>query len=335
MDTLKHHPVSLDEIMGAREPVYRYLRPTRALPYEALSRALGARVYVKHENHNPTGSFKIRGGLNLMHHARAHGVGGVITFSTGNHGISVATAAAWAGLAATVVVPEHNNPAKNLRIRQAGAELLESGRTFEEAAKAVDRLCAERGLYYVHPANEPHLINGVGTEFVEIAEEVPDVEVIIVPVGAGSEAAAAVTTLSRLKPDVEIIAVQAERSPAAFRSWKQGSIETAGNSTFAGGFATGTAYELPFGIYRDRLADFVLLSEEEIYDGIALAAHYTRNLVEGAGGSTLAAAFKLRERLEGRTVVLQFSGCNAAADEIRIAYGRSSFDTGGAGIRAS
>lgn len=314
--------------MKAREHVYRHLRPTPTLRYEALSRALGAEVWVKHENHNPTGSFKIRGGVNLMHHARSEGIAGVVTFSTGNHGISVATAASWAGLPATVVVPENNNPTKNLRIREAGATLVESGRTFEEAAGAVDALCDKHDFYYVHPANEPHLINGVGTEFVEIAADVPAVDVVIVPIGAGSEAAAAVTTFPALKPGVEIIAVQAESSPAAYRSWKHGAVESAPNTTFAGGFATGVAYALPFEIYRDGLAAFVLLSEDEIYDGIALAAHYTRNLVEGAGGAALAAAFKLRERLAGRTVVLQFSGCNAAPEELRAACARASFERG-------
>ena len=171
MKDLKEHPISVSEVLRARSIVAPFLKPTQLIRYESLSRLIGADIYVKHENHNPTGSFKIRGGINLLHHLHECRVHGVITFSTGNHGLSIATAAAWKGLPAVVVVPENNNPAKNRAIRESGAELLEAGRTFEEASQTVERLCVERGLYYAHPADEPHLINGVGTEFLEIMED--------------------------------------------------------------------------------------------------------------------------------------------------------------------
>ena len=296
--------------------VRRHLRPTQLIRYQGLSEAIGADVHIKHENHNPTGSFKIRGGVNLLHHLKNDGHRGVITFSTGNHGLSIATAAAWSGLEAVVVVPENNNPAKNRAIIEAGAELIESGSTFEEASLLVERLCVERELYYAHPANEPHLINGVGTEFLEIIEDLPDMDVMIVPLGAGSEAAAAVTILNAVRPDVKVIAVQAAQSPAACRSWKEGRVLSADNKTFAGGFATGKAYETTFDIYKDGLNDFVLLTEDEIYESIAMAFHYTHNLAEGAGASTLKAAFKLKGQLKGKKVVLQMSGCNASPEEI-------------------
>jgi len=316
----KRYPISVAEVIRARSVVARRIRPTQLTRYEGLSREIGADVYVKHENHNPTGSFKIRGGVNLLHHLRQQNVNGVITFSTGNHGLSVATAAAWSGAEAVVVVPENNNPEKNRAIAETGAELIEHGRTFEEAAAVVGELCDRRGLYYAHPADEPHLINGVGSEFLEIIEELPDIDVMIVPVGAGSEAAAAVVTLRAFRPEVEIIAVQSERSPAAYRSWKAGQMMAAENETFAGGFATGQAYRTPFEIYRDGLNDFVVLSEEEIYRSIGLAWHYTHNLAEGAGASTVMAAIKLKERLKGKKVVLQMSGCNAATPEIARAF---------------
>ncbi|MEN8199846.1 MAG: pyridoxal-phosphate dependent enzyme, partial [Thermodesulfobacteriota bacterium] len=159
-------------------------------------------------------------------------------------------------------------------------------------------------------------------------EVLPDLEAMIIPIGAGSEAAAAVTVLKAINPGIEIYAVQAEESCAAYLSWQAGSIQAADNKTFAGGFATGTGYELPFAIYGDDLADFVTLSEEEIYEGIALAAYYTQNLVEGAGGSTLMAALKLRDRLKGKKVALQFSGCNASAEEIRRACELPAFKDG-------
>ncbi|VAX38264.1 Threonine dehydratase [hydrothermal vent metagenome] len=172
------------------------------------------------------------------------------------------------------------------------------------------------------------MINGVGTEFLEIIEKLPDVDALIVPIGAGSEAAAAISVLKSLNPSIKIYAVQAENSPAAYLSWKARVITTADNTTFAGGFATGVGYEFPFEIYKDNLEDFILLTEEEIYQGIALAGYYTQNLVEGAGGSTIAAAIKLKKKLKGEKVVLQFSGCNATPSEIEKAYSLSSFKTG-------
>lgn len=316
---LKEYPVNMSEVFKARETVKRFIKPTQLIHYQGLSEYIGAQVYVKHENHNPTGSFKIRGGVNLLHHLIKEGVDGVTTFSTGNHGLSIATAAKWHGIKAVVVVPENNNPVKNRAIRETGAELIEAGRTFEESAETVEKLCRERGLYYAHPADEPHLINGVGTEFLEIAEDLPDIDVMIVPIGAGSEAAAAVTVLKTINPKIEIIAVQAENSSAAYFSWREDKMVSAENTTFAGGFATGTAYRIPFGIYRENLADFILLTEEEIYEGIKMAIQYTHNLAEGAGASTIMAAVKLKNHLHGKKVVLQMSGCNASEEELRCA----------------
>ena len=328
MQDFKQYPISLKEVMLARDVVAETLTPTPLTFYPGLSNAIGAEIYIKHENHNPTGAFKIRGGVNLMHHLRQEDVPGVITFSTGNHGLSTATSAKWAGIPATVVVPLNNNPVKNRAIREAGAELVEAGATFEEASKTVDQLSRERGLYYVHPADEPMLINGVGSEFLEIIEKLPDIDVMIVPIGAGSEAAAAVTVLHAFKPDVQIIAVQAKNSPAAYNSWRVKKICEAGNTTFAGGFATGKGYETTFEIYKDNLHDFVLLSEDEIYDGIAAALYYTHNLAEGAGSSTIMAAWKLRDQLKGKKVALQMSGCNASPQEIQEALSRDVFSKG-------
>jgi threonine dehydratase len=316
------HPISLKETLRARITIRPYLNPTPLRRYESLCRLVGADVRVKHENHNPTGTFKIRGGINLMHHLRQRGVGGVITYSTGNHGTSVATAARIFGLAAVVVVPEESNPLKVRAIRDTGAELVQYGADFEAAGRRTMELKEERKLYFVHPADEPLLINGVGTGFLEILEEMPDLEVMLVPLGAGSEVAAAITVLKSVRPDIEVIAVQAAASPAAYRSWKAGAIAAAENTTFAGGIATGTAYETPFALYSRHLDDFVLLTEEELYEGIALAAHHTRNLAEGAGAATLRAAVKIRERLANKKVALQFSGCNAAPAEIVSAMQR-------------
>jgi threonine dehydratase len=313
---------SLAGALAAREIIRPHLTPTPLRHYPSLDRLIGGRMFVKHENHNPTGTFKIRGGITLMHHLAKQAAPGVITYSTGNHGASVAASARLFGLPAVVVVPERSNPLKVQAIRDAGAELIEHGADFEAAGRKVDQLVAEKGLYFVHPANEPHLINGVGTEFVEIIEQLPDLDAMIVPIGAGSEAAAAITVLKTIRPQTEIIAVQAEAAPAAWQSWKAGHIVSAANTTVAGGVATGTAYALPFELYRDALADFILLSETELYEGIALAAHHTRNLAEAAGAACLRAAVKIRDRLAGKTVAIQMSGGNASAAEIRQAMAR-------------
>jgi threonine dehydratase len=326
--TAAETPVSLTEVLRAREVIQPYLRPTPLRRYESLCRLVGADVRVKHENQNLTGTFKIRGGLNLMHHLRNRGVRGVITYSTGNHGTSIATAAQMMGIHAVVVVPRGSNPLKVQAIRDAGAEVLEWGSTFEEAGQKVEELRRERGLYLAHPANEPLIIAGVGTGFLEILEELPDLEVMLVPLGAGSEIAAALTVLKHVRPGIQVIAVQAEASPAAYRSWKEGRIVEAENRTFAGGVATGTAYRLPFEIYSRSLDDFVLLTEEELVQGIALAAHHTRNLLEGAGSATLRAAVKIRDRLRGRKVALQLSGGNAGPDELEAAVRLPSLRTG-------
>ena len=328
MQVHKQHPVSLEESKKARQYVYKHIVPTQLTHYTGLSKLLGAELYVKHENHNPTGSFKVRGGINLMYQLQQSGVDGVITFSTGNHGYSVATTASWLGIEATIVVPENIGEAKKRNIRSTGATLVEAGQTFEDAAQMVEKLVSEHGYYYVHPADEPHLLNGVGTEFIEIIETAPDIDAVIVPIGAGSEAAAAVTVLHSINPAIEIYAVQAVNSSAAYTSWKNGAITSAPNTTFAGGFATGTGYALPFSIYHNSLTDFICLTEEEIYEGIALAAYYTQNFLEGAGASTIMAALKLQERLQGKKVVLQFSGCNASPEEIRKSYDHPFFTNG-------
>lgn len=324
----KKQSISLIETFKAKNIIYQYITPTSLYKYENLSTLLDADIFVKHENHNPTGSFKIRGGINLMHHLKKSGVKGVITFSTGNHGFSIAQSAAWFNLEAIIVVPENNNPAKNRNIKSTGAKLIEAGKTFEETSLVVEKLMQKHALYYAHPANEPHLINGVGTEFIEIIETLSDVDAIILPIGGGSEVAAAATVLKAINPNIQIFAVQAKASSASYQSWQAGKILSSENNTFAGGFATGTAYDIPFEIYKNNLTDFILLSEEEIYEGIALAGYYTHNLLEGSGAATIMAAIKLKEQLRGKKVVLQFSGCNASPDEIKKAYSFESFTQG-------
>ena len=206
--------VTFQDIIAARQIVARFLKSTPLIHYPELSERLGFQAYIKHENHNPTGSFKVRGGLNFMHHLpQAQRKKGVITATRGNHGQSIAYAAAQYGVKATVVVPHGNNPEKNSAMQALGAELIEHGTDFDEARTLCEKLETERGLYYVHPCLEPALFHGVGTYSLEIFESLPNVDAIIVPIGGGSGCCGAITVAKAINPNVKVIGVQAENAP--------------------------------------------------------------------------------------------------------------------------
>ena len=304
--------VSLKEIVRARSVIYRYLKPTPLIHYGPLSEVTGFQTYIKHENHNPTGAFKVRGGLNLLASLpQGKKERGVITATRGNHGQSVAMASQIFGIPCTILVPHGNNPEKNRAMQGFGAELVEYGRDFDEARQKAEEIREERGLRYVDPGNEPLLINGVGTYSLEIFEELPDVDVIIAPIGGGSGACGAITVARALNPKVRVIGVQAERAPSIYLSWKEGRIiETESADTFADGLATRVPFEMTFNILRDGISDIVTASEEEIKAGIRLLLETTHNLAEGAGAAPLAAGLKMRDQLRGKKVVMILSGGN-------------------------
>ena len=182
--------ITLADVLEAKRRIGPYLRPTPLYPYAGLDDLLGAEVWVKHENHQPVGAFKVRGGVNLVSQlGEDERRRGLIAASTGNHGQSVAYAARLFGVTARVCVPEEANPVKLAAMRAQGAELIEHGADFDAAREHCARLAAEHGYRYVHSGNEPQLIAGVGTETLEILEDRPDVDVIVVPIGGGSGAA--------------------------------------------------------------------------------------------------------------------------------------------------
>ena len=308
--------VSLDNIRNAREIVYRTLTPTPLLDYPLLNAELGARLFLKHENHLPTGAFKVRGGLNFMHHfAAAKTHHGVITATRGNHGQSVALAASLYSIPATIVVPFGNNPEKNAAMRAYGARLIEYGRDFDEAREEVARLAEAENLRFIHSANEPHLINGVGTYALEIIERLQargeQADAVFVPIGMGSGVCGVITAFRALSPETKIYGVQSEAAPSHYLSWKAGkpvSTETA--DTFADGVATRFTAELTLEIILNGVDEIVLVSDDEIREAIRLLWRTTHNLVEGAGAAATAATVKLRERLKGQTVVNVISGGN-------------------------
>ncbi len=204
------------DILRAKKRIAPYLSKTPLLEYPLLSEALGFKAYVKHENIQPTGAFKIRGGINLISQlSPEERKRGVITASTGNHGQSIALACKMFGVKAIVCVQEGANPVKVGGIRSYGAKIIEKGKDFDEARENAERLAAEKGYRYVHSANEPLLISGVGTAGLEILEDLPDLDAVIVPVGGGSQASGICTCFKTAAPDVEIIAVQSAHAPAS------------------------------------------------------------------------------------------------------------------------
>ncbi|MBM3808575.1 MAG: threonine dehydratase [Acidimicrobiia bacterium] len=303
---------TLNDIYVARERVAPYVPRTPLMRHPLLDQATGLSIWVKHENHNPTGAFKVRGGLNLVGamppEERARGI---VTASTGNHGQSIALASRQHGVACTVFVPDGNNPEKNAAIRAFGAVLEEGGRDFDEARERCEQRAASTGARYVHSADEPLLIAGVGTYALELFEDLPDVDVIFVSLGGGSGACGLITVRNALGSNARIVAVGASKADAVYRSWK-GPDRVVGTSaeTFAEGVATRVSFDLPFSIYKDHLDDFILLSEEELAAGVRMALKTTHNLAEGAGAAALAAAYQQREVLAGQRVACIMSGGN-------------------------
>jgi threonine dehydratase len=314
---------TLADVLEARRRISPHLRPTPLFSYAALDDLLDAKVLVKHENHQPIGAFKVRGGVNLVSQlSPEERERGVIAASTGNHGQSIAYAARLFGVAATICVPEGANPVKVASMRGLGADLVFHGRDFDEAREHCERLAEERGYRYVHSGNEPLLIAGVATETLEIVEEEPRIDAIVVPIGGGSGAAGACIVAKAINPAIKVVGVQSEAAPAAFRSWKEHRLVADRMESFAEGLATRTAFELPMRILWRSLDDFVLVSDDEIREAQALMIETTRNLVEAAGAAPLAAGLRLREQLNGKRVALVLSGGNASREQLLDVLGR-------------
>lgn len=305
-------PVTLKDIYDAQNTVSNYLSKTPLLPSTGLSKRLGCEVLVKCENTLPTGAFKVRGGINLIANMSSkERQNGVIAASTGNHAQSIAYAASLFGVEAVIGMPMGANPDKIEATKSYGAKVELHGRDFDEARKWVEEEAERKGYRYIHSANEPLLISGVGTLYLEIMQELTEVDTIIVPIGGGSGAAAACIAAKTLNPDVEVIGVQAEMAPAVYLSWKNGRLmETESAETFAEGLATRVAFQMTFNIICRMIDDIVLVSEDEMKRAILTLLETTRQLAEGAGAASTAAAFKLRERIKGKKVVLPITGGN-------------------------
>ena len=311
-------PPKLQDVYRARQVVYRYMAPTPLIRSAAMSEALGCEIHLKLETATPVGAFKVRGGLNFVAQLpEEERTQGVITASTGNHGQSIAYAAKTFGVRAVIAAPEGANPDKVAAMRRLGADVVLTGRDFDESRVWAQEEARLKGYRYVHPANEPLLIAGVGTASLEIMEALPDVDAILVPIGGGSGASSHCLVAKRLSPKVKVIGVQAEKAPAMYLSWKAGrKVETPEAATWAEGVATRTPFDLPFDIIREHLDDIVLVSEEEMRQGVIFLLEAAHQLAEAAGAASAAAARKIKDRLRGQKVVLIVSGANITRDQL-------------------
>jgi len=319
-------PISLADVLEARERIRGTLPPTALRRYAPLEEAVGygIRLFVKHENHQPTQAFKARNALaaltSLSEEEKRKGVVGA---SRGNHGQGLAWAGQMLGVPVAICVPRGNNPEKNEAMRGFGAEVIEQGDDYDAAVQVADRLVRERGMTLVHSTNHRQVIAGAGTLALEMLEQEPSLEVLVLSVGGGSQAVGAMTVARAMRPELRVFGVQAERAAAIHDSWHKGRPLTGYTAnTFADGVATRAVYELTFPALREGLAGFVKVSEAAIADAVRLLLRTTHNLAEGAGATGLAGLLALRETLAGKSVGICVSGGNIDQETLRRVVSR-------------
>jgi threonine dehydratase len=314
-------PISIDDVRAARERISRYLTPTPFREYPRLAELAGAgmRVFVKHENHQPTNSFKIRNGLAFM---TSLGLEerrrGVVAASTGNHGQGIAFGGTLLGVSTIVCVPLGNNPDKNAAMRALGATVVEEGRDFDDAVGVMERIASRDGRVIAHSTNDPLIVAGAGTMTLEILEQQPDLDALVIAVGGGSQAVGAMTVTNALAPHVEVYGVQAAGASAIHDSWHARQRLTRPRAdTFADGVATRSTYDVTFPALQAGLAEFVTVTDAEIAESLRTIVSLTHNLVEGAAAMGFAALPKLRDRLAGKRVGIIFCGGNIDVATLR------------------
>ena len=314
-------PVTVSDVLAARKVIRRYLPPTPALRPPALSEALGFDVVLKCENLQPIGAFKLRGGVYYMSQlSDAERARGVVTASTGNHAQSIAYAAELFGVHAVIYMPEVHNPDKAAATRRLGAEVVAAGADFDECRLLAAQHAERTGMRFIHAANEPWLIAGVGTYALELIEEAPDLDVVIVPVGGGSGVCGTATVFKAMRPETKIIAVQAANMPAVYQAFhERRMVSLDGGSTFAEGLATRVTFEMPFEIMQHMVDDVQVVSEEAMRQAMILLLDKAHVVAEGAGAASTALAMQLAPELHGKQVGLIVSGGNVTLDTIRRA----------------
>ena len=309
-------PLTLGDIESALGIVYASMPPTPQYAWPSLREALGTEVWVKHENHTPTGAFKVRGGLTYVDWLqRAHpDVTRIVSATRGNHGQSLARAGRAAGLDVLIYVPHGNAAEKNAAMRAFGAELIEHGADYDEARPLAERAGREAGAHYV-PGFHRELVRGVATYAYELLEAVPDLDTIYVPVGGGSGACGTIMARDALDAKTEVVGVVSDAAPVTRLSAEAGEALSLTDSpaTFADGLAVRAAYAEAVPVYARGLARFVSVSDDEVADAVRLYHTATHNMAEGAGAAPLAAAMKERAINEGRKVAVVHCGGNIDA----------------------
>ncbi len=307
-------PISIDDVRAARERIAPYLPATPFRRYPRLEERVGGgmQIFVKHENHQPTNSFKIRNGLSFMTSLSAdERRRGVVAASTGNHGQGIAFGGTLLGVKTTVCVPAGNNPDKNAAMRALGATVVEEGRDYDDAVAVMLKLAADEGRVVAHSTNDPRIVAGAGTMTLEIVEQQPDLDALVIAVGGGSQAVGAMTVAKASAPALRVYGVQAAGAPAIHDSWHAHTrLTTPRVDTFAEGVATRTTYDLTFPALQAGLSGFVTVTDAEIADSLRTIVSLTHNLVEGAGAMGFAALSKLRDQLAGQKVGIIFCGGN-------------------------
>ncbi|HJQ19720.1 MAG TPA: threonine/serine dehydratase [Gemmatimonadaceae bacterium] len=307
-------PITFADVLSARERIAPYLATTALRHYPLLDELVGggASLLVKHENHQPTCSFKVRNGLSAITAMSAEErAGGVIAASTGNHGQGIAYAASLLGVRAVICVPKANNPEKNAAMRAWGATVVEEGADYDESVQVMHRLAREDGMTVAHSTNNPNVLAGAATMTLEMLGQSGGLDAMVIAVGGGSQAVGALTVVREIAPRVPVYGAQCEGASAIHDSWHARTpLTTPRASTFAEGVATRRPYELTFATLRDGLAGFVTVSDAELAEAIRTILRVTHNLVEGAGAVGVAAALKLRAQLAGKRVGVIFSGGN-------------------------
>ncbi|PWK31147.1 threonine dehydratase [Pseudomonas sp. OV226] len=301
-----------DDIEQAACHVYQVMPATPQYAWPLLAERLGCTVWVKHENHTPTGAFKVRGGITFMHWLkRAHpDAKGIVAATRGNHGQSLALAAGALGLRAMIVVPEGNSVEKNNAMRGLGGEVVERGRDFDEAREEAARLAQVHGLYLVPPFHA-ELVKGVATYALELFKAAPNLDTVYVPIGCGSGICGVIAARDALGLKTQVVGVVSSEAAAAKLSFEAGEIlETATANTFADGLAVRKPIPDAFAIYGTAAARIISVSEEQIAEAMRVYYTDTHNLAEGAGAAALAALMQERETMLGRRVGVILSGGN-------------------------
>jgi threonine dehydratase len=302
----------LHQLRDAARLIRPHVPPTAQIAWPLLAERLGCEVWVKHENHNPTGAFKVRGGLVYVDalRRRSPGIRGLITATRGNHGQSLGMAAQRAGLALRILVPEGNAREKNAAMRAFGAEVIEQGRDFDEARAVAARMARDEGLHLV-PALHPDLVRGVATYALELFEAAPPLDRVYVPIGMGSGICGLIRTRDLLGLDTEIIGVVARGADAYAQSFEAGEIRrTERADTLADGMACRDPQAEALEIIRAGAARILRIDDEEIRTAIRVLHEDTHNLAEGAGAAALAALMQERETNRGGRAGVILSGAN-------------------------